>query len=97
MNDPANPYDDIRDAIAKLCAQFPGSYWRALDREMGYPTEFVAALTQAGWLGALVPEEYGGSGKDMVATIAIIEELASRSLGIASGFIFCACYAGLNI
>ena len=75
MNDPANPYDDIRDAIAKLCAQFPGSYWRALDREMGYPTEFVTALTQAGWLGALIPEEYGGSGLPLSAGAAILEEI----------------------
>ena len=75
MNDPANPYDDIRDAIAKLCAQFPGSYWQALDREMGYPTEFVTALTQAGWLGALIPEEYGGSGLPLSAGAAILEEI----------------------
>jgi len=75
MHNPANPYDDIREAIAKLCAQFPGSYWRALDREMAYPTEFVAALTQAGWLGALVPEEYGGSGLPLSAGAAILEEI----------------------
>ena len=75
MNEPANPYDDIRDAIAKLCTQFPGSYWRVLDREMGYPTEFVTALTQAGWLGALIPEEYGGSGLPLSAGAAILEEI----------------------
>ena len=73
MHSPADPYDDIREAISKLCAQFPGSYWRALDREMAYPTEFVAALTQAGWLGALVPEEYGGSGLPLSAGAAILE------------------------
>ena len=75
MHNPADPYDDIREAIAKLCAQFPGSYWRALDRGMAYPTEFVAALTQAGWLGALVPEEYGGSGLPLSAGAAILEEI----------------------
>ena len=75
MNEPANPYDDIRDAVAKLCTQFPGSYWRVLDREMGYPTEFVTALTQAGWLGALIPEEYGGSGLPLSAGAAILEEI----------------------
>ncbi len=75
MHNPADPYDDIREAIAKLCAQFPSSYWRALDREMAYPTEFVAALTQAGWLGALVPEEYGGSGLPLSAGAAILEEI----------------------
>ena len=75
MHNPADPYDEIREAIAKLCAQFPGSYWRALDREMAYPKEFVAALTQAGWLGALVPEEYGGSGLPLSAGAAILEEI----------------------
>ena len=75
MHNLADPYDDIREAISKLCAQFPGSYWRALDREMAYPTEFVAALTQAGWLGALVPEEYGGSGLPLSAGAAILEEI----------------------
>ena len=75
MHKPADPYDEIREAIAKLCAQFPGSYWRALDREMAYPKEFVAALTQAGWLGALVPEEYGGSGLPLSAGAAILEEI----------------------
>ena len=75
MHNPADPYDDIREAVAKLCAQFPSSYWRALDRDMFYPTEFVAALTQAGWLGALIPEEYGGSGLPLSAGAAILEEV----------------------
>jgi alkylation response protein AidB-like acyl-CoA dehydrogenase len=47
---------EIRDAVARLCAGFPGEYWRKLDREMAYPTEFVAALTQSGFLSALIPE-----------------------------------------
>src|ERR1051326_9172803 len=57
-------YDNtaIREQVRKLCAQFPGAYWRALDRERAYPDEFVRALTEAGWLAALIPEEYGGSG-----------------------------------
>jgi acyl-CoA dehydrogenase len=75
MHNPADPYDDIREAVAKLCAQFPSSYWRALDRDMSYPTEFVAALTQAGWMGALIPEEYGGSGLPLSAGAAILEEV----------------------
>ncbi|WP_390913445.1 acyl-CoA dehydrogenase family protein [Pseudosulfitobacter sp. SM2401] len=73
-NDP-DIYEDIRDAVAKLCAQFPGEYWRTLDREMAYPTEFVAALTQAGWLAALIPEEYGGAGLPLSAGAAILEEI----------------------
>jgi acyl-CoA dehydrogenase len=65
----------IRDAVRALCARFPGEYWRALDRERGYPTDFVAALTQAGFLAALIPEEHGGSGLSMTAAAAIMEEI----------------------
>ncbi len=68
-------YSDIRDAVAKLCADFPSEYWRKLDREMAYPTEFVDALTQAGWLAALIPEEYGGAGLPLGAGAAILEEM----------------------
>jgi len=68
-------YTDIRDAVAKLCADFPGEYWRKLDREMAYPTEFVDSLTQAGWLAALIPEEYGGAGLPLGAGAAILEEM----------------------
>ncbi|MDG1470108.1 MAG: acyl-CoA/acyl-ACP dehydrogenase [Ascidiaceihabitans sp.] len=85
-NDP-DTYEDIRDAVAKLCAQFPGEYWRTLDREMAYPTEFVGALTQAGWLAALIPEEYGGAGLPLSAGAAILEEI-HKSGGNAS-----ACHA----
>jgi len=65
----------IRAAVRALCAGFPGEYWRKLDRERGYPTEFVDALTQAGFLAALIPEEYGGSGLTMSSAIAIMEEI----------------------
>ncbi|MDQ0469982.1 acyl-CoA dehydrogenase family protein [Labrys wisconsinensis] len=68
-------YQDIRDAVAKLCARFPGEYWRALDRDMAYPSEFVAALTQAGWLSILIPEDYGGSGLPLSAAAAVLEEI----------------------
>ncbi|MFA5962680.1 MAG: acyl-CoA dehydrogenase family protein [Sphingomonas sp.] len=68
-------YDDIRAAVRRLCADFPGSYWQALDRERTYPTEFVAALTQAGWLSVLIPEEYGGAGLGLGAATAILEEI----------------------
>lgn len=66
-------YLEIREAVAKLCARFPGSYWRALDREMAYPTEFVKALTEAGWLSVLVPEEFGGAGLPLSAAAAVLE------------------------
>lgn len=68
-------YADIRDGVRALCAKFPGEYWRALDRDRAYPTEFVAALTQAGYLAALIPEEYGGSGLTLSAAAAILEEV----------------------
>src|SRR5258705_10482175 len=66
---------DIREAVAKLCAQFPGEYWRKLDREMAYPKAFVDALTKAGYLSVLIPEEYGGAGLKLSAAAAILEEI----------------------
>ena len=68
-------WPEIRDAVAKLCERFPGEYWRALDRERIYPTEFVQALTEAGYLSILVPEEYGGSGLPISAAAAVLEEI----------------------
>jgi acyl-CoA dehydrogenase len=68
-------YGDIRASVRTLCARFPGEYWRALDRERKYPTEFVKALTEAGMLGVLIPEEYGGSGLGISAAAAILEEI----------------------
>src|ERR1700753_3380037 len=68
-------HTDIRDAVAKLCAQFPGEYWRKLDREMAYPSAFVDALTEAGSLSVLIPEEYGGAGLKLSAAAAILEEI----------------------
>ncbi len=66
---------DIRDAVGKLCQDFPGSYWRKLDEERAYPTSFVTALTEAGYLSALIPEEYGGSGLPLSAAAVILEEI----------------------
>jgi acyl-CoA dehydrogenase len=65
----------IRAAVRALCANFPGEYWRRLDRDRTYPEEFVAALTKAGFLAALIPEQYGGSGLSMTAAAAIMEEI----------------------
>src|ERR1700751_2559804 len=70
-----DPHLDIRDAVTKLCAQFPGEYWRKLDREMAYPSAFVDALTQAGYLSVLIPEEYGGAGLNLGRGAAILEEI----------------------
>lgn len=77
-------FADIRTGVRALCAKFPGEYWRGLDRERAYPTEFVAALTEAGYLAALIPEEYGGSGLNLGAAAAILEEVhASGGNGAA--------------
>jgi alkylation response protein AidB-like acyl-CoA dehydrogenase len=66
---------DIREAVRKLCGQFPGDYWRRLDRANAYPTEFVAALSQSGFLAVLIPEQYGGAGLPLAAAAAILEEI----------------------
>jgi len=68
-------YPDIRAAVAALCAHFPGEYWRKLDSEKAYPTEFVQALTQAGFLATLIPQEYGGAGLPLSAGCAVLEEV----------------------
>jgi len=77
-------HPEIRDAIAKLCADFSGEYWRKLDRAQAYPTEFVAALTQAGFLSALIPEEFGGSGLTLSAAAAILEEIHLQGCNAAA-------------
>ena len=68
-------YTDIRDAVGKLCSQFSGEYWRDLDRDDKYPTEFVEALNEAGYLSILIPEEFGGSGLPLSAACAVLEEI----------------------
>ncbi|MBB5751904.1 acyl-CoA dehydrogenase family protein [Prosthecomicrobium pneumaticum] len=65
----------IRESVRRLCADFPGEYWRRLDREGAYPTDFVAALSEAGYLSVLIPEEYGGAGLPLSAAAAILEEI----------------------
>jgi len=65
----------IREGVAALCARFPDAYWRERDRERAYPTEFVAALTEAGYLAALIPEDFGGSGLPLSAGAAILETI----------------------
>jgi acyl-CoA dehydrogenase len=74
----AQPHAEIREAVAKLCQRFPGSYWRDLDRDMAYPAAFVAALSEAGYLAALIPQEYGGAGLPLSAAAAILEEIHAQ-------------------
>jgi acyl-CoA dehydrogenase len=87
MAGPDVHHDDhapIRESVRALCADFPGEYWRALDRERGYPVAFVAALTKAGFLAALIPVQYGGSELPLSAATAIMEEIhASGGNGAA--------------
>ena len=68
-------HTDVRDAVARLCADFPGEYWRDKDRQKQYPVEFVEALTEGGYLSVLIPEAYGGAGMDIAAACAILEEI----------------------
>jgi len=82
---------DLRAEVAKLCAQFPGEYWRKLDAERAYPTEFVRALTEAGYLAALIPEEFGGAGLPLSGAAAILEEIQARGCNGA------ACHAQMYI
>ena len=71
----AETFPEIREAVRRLCAGFPGEYWRAKDRDRAYPTEFVTALTEAGFLSVLIPEVYGGSGLGLGAATAVLEEI----------------------
>ena len=68
-------YSEIREAVSRLCNQFEGEYWQEKDRDRAYPTEFVKALTDAGYLSVLIPEEFGGSGLGISAACAIMEEI----------------------
>jgi acyl-CoA dehydrogenase len=68
-------WSEIRDAVRRLCTRFPGAYWQELDRTRSYPVEFVKALTEAGYLSVLIPEEFGGSGLGLSAAAAILEEV----------------------
>ncbi|MCW5605644.1 MAG: acyl-CoA/acyl-ACP dehydrogenase, partial [Burkholderiales bacterium] len=71
---------DLRDGVRALCNEFDGAYWQKIDEERGYPEAFVDALTKAGWLSALIPEEYGGSGLTLTEASIIMEEI-NRSGG----------------
>ena len=84
-------YSDIRESVRRICAGYPGEYWRRLEEKLEYPTEFVKALTDAGYLGALIPEEYGGAGLPLRAASVILEEIH------ASGCNAGACHAQMYI
>jgi acyl-CoA dehydrogenase len=84
-------YAEIRESVRRVCADFPGAYWRKLEEDEAYPTAFVQAVTRAGYLGALIPEAYGGTGMPLRAAAAILEEIH------ASGCNAGACHAQMYI
>lgn len=84
-----DPYESIREEVRKLCARFPAPYWRKLDETRSYPTEFVKALTEAGYLSTLIPEEFGGAGLGLSAAAAILETIQAEGCNGA------ACHAQL--
>src|ERR1700728_1687701 len=88
---PTDPHAEIRQEVAKLCARFPGEYWRKLDQERAYPTAFVRALTEAGYLAALIPEEYGGAGLTLSAAAGTRETVQAEGCNGA------ACHAQMYI
>ncbi len=84
-------YPELRDSVRRICAGYPPDYWRKLDEEEGYPTDFVRSLTESGFLGALIPEGYGGSGLPLRAAAVILEEVT------ASGCVASAAHAQMYI
>ena len=84
-------YPEIRESVAKICEKYPGEYWRKLEDDAGYPTDFVRELTETGFLGALIPEEYGGAGLPMRAACVILETI--HKSGCSGG----ACHAQMYI
>ena len=73
-------YPELRESVRKICERYPGAYWRKLEDEQAYPTEFVEELTQGGFLASLIPEEYGGSGLPLRAAAVILEEINALGL-----------------
>ena len=82
--DPSGEHSAIREAVAKVCAEFQGPYWRDLDARRAYPEAFVAALSQAGYLSAMIPEEFGGAGLNLSAAAAILEEIHKQGCNAAA-------------
>src|SRR4051812_719428 len=78
-------YSDIREAVRRVCAEFPAAYWSEKDEAEAYPTEFIDALTSAGFLAALIPEQYGGTGLPLRAAAVILEEVCAAGCHAAAG------------
>jgi acyl-CoA dehydrogenase len=78
-------YPELRDAVRRVCERYPGEYWRGLDANSAYPTEFITELTEAGFLAALIPEEYGGTGLPLRAAAVILEEINASGCTASQG------------
>src|SRR5712671_6631568 len=78
-------YPELRESVRKICEKYPGAYWRKLEGEQAYPTEFIEELTAAGFLAALIPEEYGGSGLPLRAAAVILEEINASGCVASQG------------
>src|ERR1700710_2132510 len=78
-------FPELRGSVRRICVRYPGSYWSALEDKEAYPTEFVEELTQAGFLAALIPEEYGGSGLPLRAAAVILEEINASGCVASQG------------
>ncbi|MCC6719920.1 MAG: acyl-CoA/acyl-ACP dehydrogenase [Acetobacteraceae bacterium] len=80
-----NDYPELREAVRRICARYPGEYWRGLEEREAYPTEFITELTEAGYLAALIPEEYGGTGLPLRAAAVILEEINASGCTASQG------------
>src|SRR5205823_13065587 len=78
-------YPELREAVGKICERYPGAYWRKLEAEQAYPTEFITELTQSGFLASLIPEEYGGSGLSLRAGAGILEPINASGSTASQG------------
>src|SRR5215831_18981286 len=78
-------YPELRQSVRKICEKYPGAYWRKLENEQAYPTEFIEELTQGGFLASLIPEEYGGSGLPLRAAAVILEEINASGCTASQG------------
>src|SRR3954464_14766348 len=78
-------YPELRESVRRICEKYPGAYWRRLEDEQAYPTEFVDELTEAGFLASLIPEEYGGSGLPLRAAAVILEEINASGCTASQG------------
>src|SRR5205807_10614308 len=78
-------YPELRESVRKICERYPGAYWRKLEAEQAYPTEFINELTQGGFLASLIPEEYGGSGLPLRAAAGILEQIKASGCTASPG------------